>query len=171
MQQPMVQFLANFGLYNLNIKCREAVHIFHWMWNGRNFCVKLSQFELFIKEMDTYSLNGYQLVLLLLYLINTVMLEGFNLNIIWKSLKNTNMLFFENEIIKIKLVKASWKLPSSKVYHGLHNIYGYMCTWKTLPSFAHPDGTDICSGPWTKRSPRETFSIQYSRQMSRGGNI
>ena len=24
-----------------------------------------------------------------------------------------------------------------------------MCTWKTLPSFAHPDGTDICSGPWT----------------------
>ena len=24
-----------------------------------------------------------------------------------------------------------------------------MCTRKTLPSFAHPDGTDICSGPWT----------------------
>ena len=24
-----------------------------------------------------------------------------------------------------------------------------MSTQKTLPSFAHPDGTDICSGPWT----------------------
>ena len=31
MQQSMVQFLANFGLYYLNIKCREAVHIFHWL--------------------------------------------------------------------------------------------------------------------------------------------
>ena len=51
--------------------------------------------------MDTYSLNGYQLVLLQLYLINTVMLEGFNLNIIWKSLKNTNMLFSGNKIINI----------------------------------------------------------------------
>ena len=29
------------------------------------------------------------------------MLEGFNLNIIWKSLKNTNMLFFRNKIINI----------------------------------------------------------------------
>ena len=53
------------------------------------------------KEIDTYSLNGYQLVLLHLYLINTIMLEGFNLNIIWKSLKNTNMLFFGNKIINI----------------------------------------------------------------------
>ena len=26
-----------------------------------------------------------------------------------------------------------------------------MCTRKTLPSFAHPDGTNICSGPWTIR--------------------
>ena len=50
--------------------------------------------------MDTYSLNGSQLVLLQLFLINTVMLEGFNLNMIWKSLKNTNILFFENKIIK-----------------------------------------------------------------------
>ena len=90
MQQPMVQFLAKFGLYNLNIKCREAVHIFHWLWNGRNFCMNLSQFEHFFKEMDTYSSNGYQLVLLQLYLISTVMLEGLNLNIIWKSSKNTN---------------------------------------------------------------------------------
>ena len=51
--------------------------------------------------MDTYSPNGYQLVSLQLYLINPDMLEGFNLNIICQSLKNTNMLFFENEIIKI----------------------------------------------------------------------
>ena len=51
--------------------------------------------------MDTYSQNGYQLWLLQLYLIKTVMLEGFNLNIIWKSLKNINMFFFENEMIKI----------------------------------------------------------------------
>ena len=51
--------------------------------------------------MDTYSSNGYQLVLLQLYLISTVMLEGIDLNIIWKSSKNTNMLFFGNEILKI----------------------------------------------------------------------
>ena len=51
--------------------------------------------------MDTYSLNGYQLVLLQLYSINTVMLEGFSLNIIWNSLKKTNMLFFGNKIINI----------------------------------------------------------------------
>ena len=51
--------------------------------------------------MDTYSPNWYQMVSLQLYLINTDMLEGFNLNIFCQSLKNTNMLFFENEIIKI----------------------------------------------------------------------
>ena len=44
--------------------------------------MNLSQFEPFFNEMDTYSLNGYQMVLLQLYLINTVMLQGFNLNII-----------------------------------------------------------------------------------------
>ena len=127
MQQPMVQFLAKFGLYNLNIKCREAVHIFHWLWNGRNFCMNLSQFEHFFKEMDTYSSNGYQLVLLQLYLIGTVMLEGLHLNIIWKSSKNTNMLFFE--IKYWKLMIATWKLPTSKVYHGLNNALG-MCVHK-----------------------------------------
>ena len=41
------------------------------------------------------------MVLLQLYLIKTIMLQGFNLNIIWKSLKNTNMLFFGNKIINI----------------------------------------------------------------------
>ena len=51
--------------------------------------------------MDTYNINGYQLVLLQLYSINTVMLEGFNLNMIWNLLKNTNMLFFRNKIINI----------------------------------------------------------------------
>ena len=40
-------------------------------------------------------------MLLQLYLINTGMLKGFNLNIIWKSLKNTNMLFFGNKINNI----------------------------------------------------------------------
>ena len=34
-----------------------------------------------------------------------------------------------------------------------------MCTRKTLPSFAHPDGTDICSGPWTISSTWSTHSI------------
>ena len=63
--------------------------------------MNLSQFEPFFKEMDTHNLNGYQMVLLQLYLINTIMLEGFNLNIIWKSLKNTDMLFFRNKIISI----------------------------------------------------------------------
>ena len=51
--------------------------------------------------MDTYSSNAYQLVLQQLFLISTVMLDGLNLNIIWKSSKNTNMLFFENKILKI----------------------------------------------------------------------
>ena len=57
--------------------------------------------SIFFNEMDTYSWNGYQLVLLQLYLFSTVMLEGLDLNIIWKSSKNTNMLFFENKILKI----------------------------------------------------------------------
>ena len=59
--------------------------------------------------MDTYNLNGYQLVLLQFYLINTAMPEGFNLNIIWKSLKNTNLLFFGSKIINIgdKHMKAA----------------------------------------------------------------
>ena len=51
--------------------------------------------------MDTYSLNGHQLVLLEMFFINAVTLEGFNLNIMWKPLKNTSLLFFENKIIKI----------------------------------------------------------------------
>ena len=51
--------------------------------------------------MDTYSSNVYQVVLLQLYLINTVMLEGLNLNIIWKSSINTNMLIFENKMMEI----------------------------------------------------------------------
>ena len=55
----------------------------------------------FFNKMDAYSSNGYQLVLLQLYLISTVMLEGLNFNIICKSSKNTNTLFFENEVLKI----------------------------------------------------------------------
>ena len=66
--------------------------------------------------MDTYSLNGSQLVLLQLYLINTVMLEGFNLNMIWKSLKNTNKKYwvFLNKIIKngdTHMKTAKFKCP------------------------------------------------------------
>ena len=53
--------------------------------------MNLSQFERFFKEMDTYSLNEYQLVLLQLCLTKTVILEGFNFNITWKSLNNRNM--------------------------------------------------------------------------------
>ena len=71
--------------------------------------MNLSQFERFFKEMDTYSLNEYQLVLLQLCLTKTVILEGFNFNITWKSLNNRNMLFFKNKIIKIgdKHMKAA----------------------------------------------------------------
>ena len=89
MQQAMVQFLANFGLYNL-IKWREAVHIFHYEM-GEIFAWIYHNLGFFFKEIDTYIPNWYQLVLQQLYLINTLMLEGFNLNMIWKSLKNTNM--------------------------------------------------------------------------------
>ena len=63
--------------------------------------MNLCRFEHFFKEVDTYSSNVYQVVLLQLYLINTVMLEGLNLNIIWKSSINTNMLFFENKMMEI----------------------------------------------------------------------
>ena len=66
--------------------------IFAWIYHNLSF---------FSKEMGTYSLNGYQLVLLQMYSINTVMLEDFNLNMIWNWLKNTNMLFFRNKIINI----------------------------------------------------------------------
>ena len=147
MQQSMVPFLANIGLYNLNIKCREAVRIFHWLGNGRNFCMNFSQLELFFKEMDTYSLNGYHLVLQQLYLINTVMLRGFNLNRIWKSLKNTNIPFFENKIIKSN--DKHMKAAKFKCISWLTWCTGHICTWKTLPSLAHPDGTNICSVTWT----------------------
>ena len=45
--------------------------------------MNFSQFGHFFNEIIiTYSSNGYQLVLLQLYLISTVMLEGLNLNII-----------------------------------------------------------------------------------------
>ena len=44
--------------------------------------MNLSRFELFYKDMDAYNLIGYQLVLLQLYLISTVMLQGFNFNVI-----------------------------------------------------------------------------------------
>ena len=132
MQKPMVQFLANFWLYNLNIKCRRAVHIFHWLWNGRNFCINFLQFEHFFNEMNTYISNGYQLVLLQFYLISTVMLKGLNLNIIWKSSKNTNMLFFENKTLKID--DSHMKAVNFK---GLNNALG-ICVhkkhYKVLPT-------------------------------------
>ena len=151
MHQHMVQFLANFGLYNFDIKYIKAVHIFHWLWNGSNFCMNLSHLSLFSKEMDIYSLNGYHLVFLQLYSINTVMLEGFNLNMIWNLLKNTTMLFFRNRIINIgdKHMKAA----EFKGLSWLKYCNGHMCTRKILPGFAHPDGTDICSGPWTISEP------------------
>ena len=43
---------------------------------------------------------------------------------------------------------ATWKLTTSKVYHGLNSTLG-QCVHKKTISFAHPDGTDICSGPLT----------------------
>ena len=102
MQQPMMQFLAKLGfitlilsaerLFIFSIGC-EMEGIFAWIYHNLSI--------LFFKEMDTYSSNGYQLVLLQLYLINTVMLDGLSLNIIWKSSKNTYMLFFEHKIMKI----------------------------------------------------------------------
>ena len=63
--------------------------------------MNFSQFEHFFNEIDTYNSNGYQLALLQLYLISTVIVKALNLNLIWKSAKNTNMLFFENKILKI----------------------------------------------------------------------
>ena len=116
MQQSMVQFLANFGLVNRNIKCRVGVHIFHRLWSGRKFCMNLSRFELFVKDMDSYSLIGYQMVLLQLYLINKFecglqIIEKYKYVILRK--------------VKLsKLVITTWKLPYSKVYHGLNNALG-----------------------------------------------
>ena len=42
--------------------------------------MNFSQFEHFFNEMGTYNSNGYQLVLLQLYLISTVIPEALNLN-------------------------------------------------------------------------------------------
>ena len=39
---------------------------------------------------------------------------------------------------------------------------GHMCTRKTLPSFAHPDGTDICSGPWTTVTSTRDNGIHHT---------
>ena len=123
-------------LFIFSIGC-EMEGIFAWIYHNLSF----------FKEMDKYNLNGYQLVLLQLYSIKTVMLEGFHLNMIWNSLKNTNMLFFGNEIINIG--DNHMKAAEFKGLSWFKYCTGHMCTRKTLPSFAHPDGTDICSGPWT----------------------
>ena len=54
LMQSMVQFLLNFGLYNFDIKGREGVHIFQWLWKSRNFCMNLSRFELFFFQRNGY---------------------------------------------------------------------------------------------------------------------
>ena len=74
--------------FPLVVKWNEFLHWFITIWA-------------FFKEMDKYSLNRHEIVLLQLYSIHTVMLEGFRLNIIWNSLKHTRMLFFGNKIINI----------------------------------------------------------------------
>ena len=121
---PWCSFWQTLGFITL-ILSAERLFIFSIGFEMEGiFCMNLSQFELFLKEMDTYSSNGYQLLLLQLYLINAVMLEGFNLEIIRKSLKNTNTLCYFFKMKKSKLVIATWKLPSSKVYRGLNNALG-----------------------------------------------
>ena len=132
--------------------------IFAWIYHNLSF---------FSKEMGTYSLNGYQLVLLQMYSINTVMLEDFNLNMIWNWLKNTNMLFFRNKIINID--DNHMKAAEFKVYHGLNNALGICVHEKYCPSFAHPDGTDICSGPWT--NVVHTIWTAVGMMTSSNGNI
>ena len=129
MQQPMVQFLANFGLYTLIIKCREAVTYLPLVGKWKEFLYEFFTIWDFFKEMDTYSLNGHQRVLQQLYLISTVMLKGFNLNIIWKSLKNTNILFFQNKIIKNG--ENHMKAAKFKGLSWLKHCTGHICIWKT----------------------------------------
>ena len=147
----MLQFLTTFGDHNINIECTETVHIFHWLWNGRTFCLNLWQFELFFQETDTSSQNWYHPVLLQLHFINTAILECFILDINWKSLKSINMLFFD-KVKQSKLVITTRKLPSSKVYHALNNALG-ICVhekhYQVLPTQMVPICENFGLGPWT----------------------
>ena len=147
----MLQFLTKFGLHNINIECTESVHIFHWLWNGRAFRLNLWQFELFFQETDTSRQNWYHHVLLQLHFINTTILESFILDINWKSLKKKYVIF--RKVKQSKLEITTWKLPSSKVYHGLNNALG-ICVhekhYKVLPTQMVPICENLGLGPWTK---------------------
>ena len=97
--------------------------------------------------MNTSSQNWYPLVLIQLHFINTTLLGSFIWDIYWKSLKNRNMLYFKSKIIQIgdNHIEAAEFTGLS----CLKQCIGHMCTWKTLPSFAHPDGTDMWKlGSW-----------------------
>ena len=73
------------------------------------------------------------------------------------------MLFFGNDIINIG--DNHMKAAEFKGLSWLKWCTGHMCTLKTLPSFAHPDGTEICSGPWTTRVNKEKQSGQWPQDV------
>ena len=89
----------------------------------------------FFQEMDTIIQNRYPLVLLQLHFINTTILERF----FWILIENhwqIEICYFW-KVKKSKLVITIWKLPKSKVYHGLNNAlaYAYM---KNTTTFCPP---------------------------------
>ena len=70
------------------------------------------------------------------------------------------MPFFENNILKID--NSHMKAANFQGLSWLKKCTGHMYTSKTLPSFAHPDGTDICPGPLTMTGILHFYQvIQY----------
>ena len=97
--------------------------------------------------MDTSSQNWYPLVLLQLRFINTIILGRFILDFNWKSPTNKNMLYLKSKIIEMG--DNHMKAAEFKGLSWLKQCIGHMRTWKTLPSFAHLDGTDMWKfGSW-----------------------
>ena len=146
-----MQFLTKLGLPNLNIECIEGVHIFYWLWNGRKFCLNLSQFDLFSKKrIDVAIMDS------LWYCYNYIsLIQRYWKYLFWIWIENYRKLEICKRYRKVKqskLVITTWKLPISKVYCGLNNALG-ICAhekhYKVSPTQMVPICEHLGFCPWT----------------------
>ena len=144
----MLLFLTKFGFHNINIECTEGVHIFHWLWNGRTFCLNLWQFELFSNQ-------GIHLakIDILWYCYKYISsIQPYWDALFWIYIENHWKYKYVIYVKQSKWVITTWKLPSSKVYHGLNNALG-ICVhekhYKVLPTQMVPICENLGLGPWT----------------------
>ena len=147
----MPQLLTKFGLHNINFECTESVHIIHWLWNGRTFCLNLWQFKLFSKKrihLARMISSGIATTTFHQYNHTGMLYFGYELKI---TEKYKYVIF--RKVKQSKLVITTWKLPSSNVYHGLNNALG-ICVhekhYQVLPTQMVPICENLGLGPWTK---------------------